>query len=421
MKYGRVLVVVLSVVLSAGGLSATSALGAGRASKGAVVASGIVVSNGVAVRGATVAVFANPTIEALDVAGAAGLPPSHLGVGETNGSGRFLVRGDLESLPSGYRINGGGADVMVVVDDGVRSMTWSYTLRLPDAGPGLGTVAAGAGARVPEAGRYDDGSLAPLSRFDLGTGTVWDVGNDPASWLDDNGQPFGELRRADAARQPVEGPSPLVRGQASSPGGVSGFAGTPCIWVATDAWIYGANEMFDNVYSFSGALATMTQGVNNSTSHTLGILLQYPDGSFSTAGGTSTISTSVSASSPGMADAAVWNRVNYRKYDLVCYPYLIRSEWRPVNFHSFFTNFTYAGDINYGNCSQQYAGGFFMTSSASNETFSWGVQLGFFQLSSQAGYGSSVSLRYNFTQHGWICGNSPQGPAQSAGLSARAA
>jgi hypothetical protein len=420
-RSGFVLLLVSMLLVGGGALGSASVGAAAPPSKDAVIASGIVESLGEPVKGALVAVMAYPTSEAIDAAGADGVAMHPLGTSETDGRGRFVVTGDLLAVPATHRLAGGGADVMVVVDDAARSMSRSYTLRPPDAGPGAGTVAVAKGRAVPSSGRHDSGALAPAMRFDLGAGTVWDIGNDPANWIGADGHPLGEGRRTEAARAHVDGPSPIVAPLRAPRAGTQGlaFVWPPgCVWQATDQWIYGANEVFDQVWSWGGALVTAYQGQSGSTSHTLGLLAEYSNGSFATSG-TRTLTVSASATQAGIADATIYNRVNYRKYaGSFCGAV---AEWRPVSYFAFFTNFVFAGDVNYGTCALQFPGQNVTIGSTTNDTFSTGVTLAFWTVSSQTGYDSSYSITYNVTQRSHVCGSTAAGPVSSPRQSARAA
>jgi len=174
-----------------------------------VVASGMVVRAGIPESGASVSIFAKPTPGALARAGDAGLRLLPLGQSSTNGVGGFSVAGDLAGLPGSYRGSLGGVDILLVTMDASSSVSWSYTLYPSSSKIREGFVAPADGAAAPVSGRYADGRTAPATHIDLASGSVWDIGNDPANWLDASGQPLGNAAHSDPSRRvAINAPQP---------------------------------------------------------------------------------------------------------------------------------------------------------------------------------------------------------------------
>lgn len=183
------------------------------------------------------------------------------------------------------------------------------------------------------------------------------------------------------------------------------------VW--SDNWQYGVTEMFTKTYSVTGIPVTVTEGTNNSTSHTLGIAVVGTGGALS-ASGTQTVSWSTTMTQPNAIDANMGNRVNYRQSTIMCGS----TYWKPYSFYDLLTVYSYAGHVDYINCSPHAKGASWTSSNATNATFAYGVALAGISLSAQSGYGTSAQLTYNFNVAGQMCGSLVAGPASSPLVSA---
>ena len=163
-----------------------------------------------------------------------------------------------------------------------------------------------------------------------------------------------------------------------------------------------------NAMADTGITGRITYSDGSSTSTTLGIA--FYDGSSWSAGGTETngTSSSVGFSAGSLQNDQVDGLWNYHTYvvldgSTVCY-----KEAHPYEYVG-------RGDTNaiahtyYGYCGGTYsAGDSYFQSSSNNGTFSAGLTLYGVSLSSQAGWESSMTLRYTFSAAGKVCGNTSQ-------------
>jgi hypothetical protein len=158
-------------------------------------------------------------------------------------------------------------------------------------------------------------------------------------------------------------------------------------------WHYGRNEAFLNAWGWSGALATVSQV--NGVDHTLGVGVSHngPHGSFSPSG-TNSISLAAGGERGGVADATVWNRVNYRDMRWTCNATVER---RPINVYGVLTNFTYKPHVSFGNC-VVYTGGTYWKSRGRNVSYGAGTDMGPISVSAQSGYNSESKLAWTVTR-----------------------
>lgn len=410
---------------------------------GSVVATGVVDHNGTPEAGVTVTAFAEPSPEALDAAGATGVRMLPLGQATTDPAGSFDVYADLSTAPAAYRNNDGGMDILVLATDATGQLSWNYTL-YPKAGnvPAGSPVAPASTAEISATGLTATGELAPKLSMDLGSGVVNMVGNDPATWLDEQGTPLGALAPS-VVRTPVLAPqtgltsyatsylsagpavqSAMLTETTSTLGGVAPAAITPAYagigcgmtyW--TSLWKYGVREHYLNAYSFSGAKVTLEEGVSGSWSATLGVVAESSKGTLS---GSGTVGKTWGGhvSQSGIVDASISNRINYRAQMTSCFP---GRKWLPYSVADLITDITYAPHVNYSaSCYARVPGATWTTESARNATWSSGVSFPGISVSAQSGYGTSQKMSFNFTSNGRICGNNAQGPVSSSQVSARA-
>ena len=142
--------------------------------------------------------------------------------------------------------------------------------------------------------------------------------------------------------------------------------------------------------------------------HTLGIGYKSSSGTWS-ANGTSTISYSGSAEYGRLADANIYNAVNYRDTHSTC-----GGTWRrPIGCYGLSTNFTYAGHINYPYCQTVY-GGTYTKNQGRNTTYANGVNIGGFSVSAQSGWNREVRITWTITARSKLCGSNSVGWLDSA-------
>lgn len=165
---------------------------------------------------------------------------------------------------------------------------------------------------------------------------------------------------------------------------------------------------------------TVEEAVDKSTTHTLGIAAKgdvkgsewHGDGT-----GSVTDSTSSSVSETFSASRTVFNLVNYRDYHYACGAL---TEREPYSIFDLLTS-DYGGKTPMTwlfNCDGHNPGTQWSTSNATSATFGGGVSLGPISVSAQSGYGTSVKLTFHYHVAGEICGNNPDGPAQSSRVEA---
>lgn len=250
--------------------------------------------------------------------------------------------------------------------------------------------------------------------FDLATGVVRDPSVQWDQMVDFEG---GDLTDAEAASATTT--RTLARGADFEDRlGVArdGRYGT-CAWI-NKGNLWGVLEQFATVPAWSGAKATMTQGVGNT--HTLGVGLKDWNG-WSVAGATS-ISTSASRSLPGFTTvAAVYNRVNYKIQNLSCPGVPLRTYYKPTSIHSLLTNTTIIARKAYTGGCITYSSGDWTKRQAKNKTYSGGVDLGPFNVSAQSGWNADTAITWVATAPTRVCGNTSAGWVTSPLLDVRSA
>lgn len=161
---------------------------------------------------------------------------------------------------------------------------------------------------------------------------------------------------------------------------------------------------------------TVTEGTDNSSTHTLGVAVEgLIKGKVKwTAEGTGSItdSSTNSASITYSYPRTIYNRVNYRDYEVDC---TRKTERRPDGFFDLLTSDGGKAQMHwYFTCGHHPAGTSWSTGHATSATIGGGVSLGPINVSAQSGYGTSVELTFNYHVAGEICGNNPDGPVSSS-------
>jgi hypothetical protein len=163
---------------------------------------------------------------------------------------------------------------------------------------------------------------------------------------------------------------------------------------------------------------TVTEGIDNSSTHTLGIALEGKNKegkTIWTGSGTGSItddSTHEASQTWGFA-RTVYNRVNYRDYKYNCPN--IHTQREPYNLYDILTSDGGPAPMKwFSNCGHHTPGQFWSTGNATSATIGGGVSLGPINVSAQSGYGHSVKLQFQFNVAGEICGNNSLGPINSS-------
>lgn len=363
------------------------------------IAAGVVTDRGRVAPGADVVLLAWPSQQVLDRVRQGGTAPLHVvGSATTDRLGRFAIDLDPARLPAWTKDRRARVDLELQVADASRQLYFHYTaLAVP--GPQRArtgtTWAAAASASGSRPG------AAPDMRFDLGRATGWDLANDPATWLDEQGRPYGKARAAQAAAVAVTQRTgrldALLRRRDDCHATVGPL-------------ITNLKEHFLNVYAWSGAKGTVTQAAG--VDHTLGVGVKVSGGGWS-GSGTSTESFGASASQGNVVNSSAWNRVNYRDYGNTCSVVTYR---RPVGFYDLLSNdWARVSHTRFtASCSTKLKGADWDTGSAKNRTYGTGMDIGPLNVSAQSGYTSKMNLHFDFTQRSRLCGNSDAGLVASS-------
>jgi hypothetical protein len=362
------------------------------------IARGVVASNGSPIAGATVHSFIWPNSKTLaGLADGAQVPTFALPSATTTSAGQYFVpMSSPGSIPAMYKEPGSGAvsvetDVisggsqMVVSDSEVYNSVQGAWLDAETSLP----VPSTSGTAV-----------------DFGTGTM----TTPS--ISATGDPTTDTQVSSVAPY-----------SASQDAAIPAVGGGGCVWNAS-TWHYGRPEHFTDVNAWHGGLGRITESTNSS--HTLGVGATSDSWNHMSANGTATISLSkgVSVSQGGLNDQALYNKVNDRDFNLYCSGagYTGDGRRRPVSTYSMLDGslqHSITHTFYYSSCQGLKAGATFHTTNAKQHTFSNGFDIGPFNVSAQAGFGSSVDEEFVGTVTGFVCGSSQGGPVQSGSLDSR--
>jgi hypothetical protein len=384
------------------GLVAAEALASPSTSRtvGSSAASGVVTNNGRVEAGADVVLLAWPSQKVLDRVGEGGTAPLHVaGTASTDDNGRFSIDVDPARLPAWTKDRKGLVDLEVQVANDSRQLYFSYTVVAVPSRQRAGAGTSWAALASASASRR---LAAPNLRFDLGRATAWDVANNPATWLDGRGKPYGKARGEQAAKVAV---TKRTGRMASLMRRLDDCQAT------VGPLIPNLKEHFLNVYAWWGAKGKVTQSAG--VDHTLGVGVKASGSSSWSAAGTNTESFSASASQANVVNSSAWNRVNYRDYGNTCsvltyrrpvgFYDLLSNDWAPVS-HPRFT----------ASCATKLKGADWDTGSARNRTYGTGMDIGPISVSAQSGYTAQMNLHFDFDRKSRICGNSDEGLVHSS-------
>lgn len=390
-----------------------------------VLATGTVLDDGRRKSGVKVSMVANPSLAAMDRAGDKGVAMRPIATTVTAADGSYRIWGSLNALPPNYRGPKGEVDVDLVFDDGGTGTTWSYTL-FPEGtdDPGLiAPVADGRVARLAPDGSINGRTLAPVLAVDLGRSKVWAAGGnsvdvsasartaafDPLALTRRPGVEVARSRTARMTRMAVARLGPESN-RASSESAAQEAAVCVTWW---NGWRRRRPEKFVTTHGWRYAKATLRQGMDQESKHTLGVAVDSGGGW--KAGGTlsRTFKTGVTVTSPGLTDHIMYNRINYRRKFNTCAP----TKWVPYSVYDFNTDKKRTYNALYHNCTRRGKGVTWSTAEARNVTYGGGMDIGPISLSAQAGYGQDVRVSFKFQRRGKICGNRKGGPVLSPRVS----
>ena len=398
-----------------------------------VLATGTVMGGGAPKAGVTVSLIAHPNQGALNRAGDAGLELLPVGETVSASDGSYRIWGSMDSIPADYRGASGQVDMELVFDDGGVGPTWQYSLfPVGTAEPGVTVqVLESEVASIAPDGSIGGKSLAPALAVDMGTTTVYAPGRetpedgiieapearttggfDPVELTDLPGVNVIESDTSELTEyaSEYEGEDGAQQQRASR----AAAAAAICITRYNDAYQWNKKERFVVTHGWRNAKATLIQGAEQSTTHTLGIATISPSGALSANGTASkTFGTGTTVTTPGLVDHIMHNRINYRMKVNTCG----LSKWVPYSVYDYNTDPEPTYNALYQHCTLRSKGTIVTTSTYRNSTYSSGMELSGISLSAQSGYGNSVKLSYRFTEDGKFCGNLEGGPAQSSRVS----
>ena len=392
--------------------AAPDALAGTAPSSAHAIARGILAMNGAPARDADVVAVAWPNQGTmLTLREGDAVPTYVLGRTTTNTKGAFAIDVDPATVPATYRGEAGAVDVELVFGDAARESRWNYTANPDNAG---GWTVSGTGSKRPD------------FRADLARKNAYDLASDPAGWVNANGEELGAKARTGAnlavvpatedftqlrtqplatlrATRTQRGTKAQVQSRSTVTPGILASPAETCVNY-TGSTHYGLSEYFLKAYAWSGAYATVHQDYGND--HTLGIgYSASSSGTSFSQSGTMTVNMAASAVRGGVADATVWNKINYRDYYNTCYVSFTR---KPLSVNALLTNFTYAPHVTWGTCTT-YTGGTYTKSQGTNVTYSAGMDIGPSNVSAKSGWDSNTEVAWSVTARTKLCGSSTAG------------
>ena len=405
------------LVSSAGSSAEAGTKSQDRNGLSAPIARGVLADNGRALQGADVVAIAWPNQRVLGAIATGDEVPTYvIGRTKTDATGGFAIDVAAETIPAMFRGEGSQVDVELVFGDTAREGHWHYTV-VPD------------GTRRDRWASRGRGQ-GPVFRADLATATGYDVGDDPALAQGSDGKPQGVAGRTRsritiAAASPAFDPlrrAPIdqvrtARARAHGRAARSSVVEAPSEVCQAYAGTmhYGLSEYFMQAYAWSGAMATVAQKYGND--HTLGIGYSATGSSSGfRASGTQSTNMAASATRGGIADAYVYNKVNYRDYGDSCSAAVTR---RPHSVNALLTNFTYTPHVTYSSCTT-YTGGTYTKYQGTNVTYGAGMDIGPINVSAQSGWNTNTEISWTVTKRSKICGSTAEGWARAPKASASA-
>lgn len=372
-----------------------------------VVASGTLERSGRPVTGDVVAILWPSQAELAKIGEGEIVPTLSVAAGKSASTGEFSIHLDPANLPDGYRGDQGQIDIQLIAADTQTEMEWSFSAR-PEV----------AARRWVSADKSTKSNASPVGaaaifRMDLKSGQVTDSLADRSSWRDASDRPLTVVAAQESSRAVLASRSSRVESALSAIQGrtdgsqFTSAAPTAICTITAGTIYYNRPEYFLKVYAWSGALGTVSQSYG--VDHKLGIGVKSLAGGWS-GGGSSTISLNASGSRGAVADATVFNSVNYRDYRNSCSPSLTR---KPYGVYALLSNFTYAPHVNYSACTR-YTGGTYSKVQGTNVTYSAGVDISGFSVLAQSGHNSESKTSWTVTRATKLCGSSSAGWVSSS-------
>jgi hypothetical protein len=324
---------------------------------------------------------------------------------KADSAGRFAVSLDPATLGSEHRRSDGGVQLELVVADAVDEVFWDFT--------------AAVSTRVGSAwgnDRIDQRDLAGRSALNLGPAhvsidvgerpEVRELGDEPETWVDDNGERLTLSSAAQRATAAKETRRALFDEDVAGAGDVTPLGQG---WCATSAYKNGLTEGFIRTIGVINAKNWVDQGT--SSSHTLGVGYKSGSGSWSQSG-TEKKSTGATSSDHRGYNATIRNKVNYRRY-VGCDGLPLNAErWRPSSIHSLgssgIIHSTRPAWNKPANCTT-YSQGNKTKSQGTNVTFSSGISFSPISLSAKSSYSSNTKQRWVVTGRFQLCGSTSSG------------
>lgn len=317
----------------------------------------------------------------------------------TDELGGFTVSIDPAEIPADYRSDLGHVDfeLHLAVDDS--EVMWNFS-----AG---GAAVGGAGATTWGNPRVDaetspaGSGIGPTHlsiNFAEDDASIVELGNEPSTWLDDEGEVLGDEEAREVALVQV-----LPRDAGVEAASGIGIMAGP-IWCATNTYRRQLAEQFARSVGTIQGKPYIHQ--TTSSSHTMGVAVNYK--SSWSASGTRTKSTSASSYEHMGYFAFARNRVNYRLY-AGCE--VVQNQWRPHSFYSLNDHRVLTSrPQSWTHCSNVKKTGWAEKIQGTNATYSTGVKFPNIGLSADANFSSSTKIHWDFSGSGArLCGSTSKG------------
>lgn len=392
----RCLAVVAAGAGTAAAVPATPAIAAslaGPSITATTVVSGVVTKNGVRVSGAEVVAQAQPSPEVQGKAPAGATYELQVVAREvTDKHGRFAISIDPRRLGGTYVAHNGAVDLTLVVADEAHEVRWSFTAT-PAAKDSPGRWGNPRVTAKVANDRLFTGQAPTRLSIDLGDAArVIEEGNDPATWVGEDGQPLGAVRGLEKAK--------VHRETRTQPAGIAPYG--PCTITILNEWQYDRIEMFVTAQGSGYAPVSVWQEYN--AAHTMGIAATDSSGRWSQTGEL-TRSFGASADTPfGSGSKTVYNRVTYRKSRLDCGTYTAY-KWEPVYHNSLNSGWAPITTPYWPGCVTYY-GGTYTKDQGYNVKFSTGVNLTVLNVSAHSAFSATTKLKWTFSGTARLCGSS---------------
>lgn len=340
------------------------------------------------------------------------VPTRVIGSALTNDAGEFAVDVDPMAVPESYRNMDGLVDVELVVAGDPGHTRWFFSAVINNNEES--TLTWHSLRADTEASNHEPTASHAAIQLDIDLGMnahVIERGDNPSDWIDDTGQTLGAKRGLEAAKVPVDVTAADALSAEDNTLSMEELSGT---WTATSNYQTNRKKAFANAIGIAQAKAVIHEVAG--TNHTLDVAFKSPTASSWTQSGTISKSFAAGANDQVGSTTRWHNRVNYRQYRCACSITGTSYQWRPHGYHSLLTDPTSISRPNWakaGHCTN-YSSGTRWKSSATNATFSTGVDLTVLNVSVRSGWNNETKLSWTFTGPGRLCGSSTSGWVSSA-------